>query len=96
MFGDGERRTAREAIEEMDTRYQHRPELRPNASHLAWRGHKLLRTRYGRLDVLGSIGESRTYEDLLPHTRHAGGNPAATGVMAALAAAGGRTTSRCG
>jgi hypothetical protein len=41
--------------------------LRPNESHLWSQGHKLLETRYGPLDVLGSIEEQTTYADLLPH-----------------------------
>lgn len=39
--------------------------LRPNASHLAGPGHLLLETRYGVLDVLGTIEDSTTYEDAL-------------------------------
>ena len=31
-------------------------------------GHQNLDTRLGRLDVLGTIGNGRTYQDLLPHT----------------------------
>lgn len=40
--------------------------LRPNESHLRSAGHKLLSTRHGVLDVLGTIEEDTTYEDLLP------------------------------
>lgn len=43
-----------------------RRRLRPNASHLAGLGHLLLETRFGVLDVLGSIEEATTYEDVLP------------------------------
>lgn len=39
--------------------------LRPNASHLASPGHKLLKTRFGQLDVLGSIEEATSYEEAL-------------------------------
>jgi predicted nucleotidyltransferase len=39
--------------------------LRPNASHLLSTGHKLLKTKFGVLDVLGTIEESTRYEDLI-------------------------------
>lgn len=39
--------------------------LRPNVSHLVGPGHLLLSTRLGVLDVLGSVEESTTYDDLL-------------------------------
>ena len=42
--------------------------LRPNASHLAGHGHLLLRTRFGVLDLLGSVEQSTRYEDLLADT----------------------------
>lgn len=38
--------------------------LRPNATHLASTGHKLLRTKHGQLDVLGTIEEATRYEDV--------------------------------
>lgn len=38
----------------------------PNATHLLGLGHLLLETRLGVLDVLGSVEEATTYEDLLP------------------------------
>jgi len=41
--------------------------LKPNASHLASSGHQLLMTRFGPLDILGTIGRSRSYDDLLPY-----------------------------
>jgi hypothetical protein len=56
------------ALEELEAHYRHRPELRPQASHLSGAGHQLLFTRYGPLDLLGAIGNQRTYEDLLPLT----------------------------
>lgn len=40
--------------------------LAPNESHLRSSGHKLLQTKHGLLDVLGTIEESTSYEDLLP------------------------------
>jgi hypothetical protein len=39
--------------------------LRPNASHLAGPGHLLLETRFGVLDVLGTIEDTTTYDDIL-------------------------------
>ena len=42
--------------------------LRPNASHLSGPGHLLLDTRFGTLDVLGTIEESTTMVDVLPDT----------------------------
>lgn len=42
-------------------------QLRPNESHLAGKGHLNLLTRYGPVDLLGSIGQpGLTYEELLP------------------------------
>jgi hypothetical protein len=57
------------ALEELDAYYRLQPErrLRPDATHLTSPGHQLLMTRYGPLDVLGSIGKGRHYADLLPH-----------------------------
>src|ERR1700689_863921 len=56
------------ALEELDARYRFQPELRPGADHLSPLGHQLLITRFGPLDVLGMIGNRRTYFDLLPLT----------------------------
>jgi predicted nucleotidyltransferase len=56
------------ALAVLDAHYRHRPELRPSESHLASRGHQLLDTRLGYLDVLGAIGKGHTYADLLPHS----------------------------
>jgi hypothetical protein len=55
------------ALGALEAVYRARPELKPDASHLASPGHQLLMTRFGPLDVLGMIGRSRSYEDLLPH-----------------------------
>jgi predicted nucleotidyltransferase len=57
-----------DALGDLDAKYRHRPEFRPGESHLSGRGHQLLATRLGPLDVLGSIGKGHTYSDLLPHT----------------------------
>ena len=56
------------ALDSLEATYRTRPELKPNASHLASPGHQLLMTRFGPLDILGMIGRSRGYDDLLPHT----------------------------
>jgi len=40
--------------------------LRLGLSHLATRGHKLTSTRLGALDVLGSVNDEMTYDELLP------------------------------
>jgi hypothetical protein len=42
--------------------------LRPNESHLAGGGHLNLLTRYGPVDLLGTIGNSLSYADLLPRS----------------------------
>lgn len=39
--------------------------IHPGVEHLGRGGHHLLRTRSGRLDVLGSIGADQTFEVLL-------------------------------
>lgn len=39
-------------------------QLRPGLSHMESRGHKLLATRYGRLDCLATLEESTTLEDV--------------------------------
>jgi hypothetical protein len=59
------------ALQELDAWYRLRPDkkLRPNESHLSTLGHQLLATRYGRLDVLGAIGEGLAYEGLLSHAQ---------------------------
>jgi len=43
--------------------------IRPDLDRLRGGGHHLLRTRYGRLDVLGSVGAEQIFEDLLPKSR---------------------------
>lgn len=58
------------ALENLDAIYRGQPERRlaPKASHLAAAGQNLLITRFGPLDVLGSIGNGRTYRDLVAHS----------------------------
>lgn len=57
-------------LDELDAVYRIQPErrLRPTASHLASRGHQNLLTRYGPLDLLGTIGQDLGYQDLVPHS----------------------------
>jgi hypothetical protein len=59
------------ALDELDATYRMQPErkLRPKDSHLAGPGHQLLITKFGMLDVLGMIGDSRTWVDLQKHTQ---------------------------
>ena len=49
-------------------RIQPNRRLRPNESHLAGGGHLNLLTRYGPVDLLGTIGNNLGYADLLPHS----------------------------
>jgi len=57
-------------LETLDAVFRMQPErrLKPNASHLASAGHLNLITRYGPLDLLGTIGRDLGYEDLIPHS----------------------------
>ncbi len=60
----------RPVLEALDAVFRIQPErrLKPNASHLASGGHLNLITRYGPLDVLGTIGRDLSYRELLPHS----------------------------
>jgi predicted nucleotidyltransferase len=49
-------------------RIQPHRRLQPNESHLAGGGHLNLLTRYGPVDVLGTIDDNLGYADLLPHS----------------------------
>jgi hypothetical protein len=57
------------ALAALDAHYRLQPErrIRPAASHLLSAGHQLLMTRHGPLDILGMIGRSHGYEELLEH-----------------------------
>ena len=57
------------ALDEIDAVYRWPRErrLKPTQAHLVSTGHHLLATRFGPLDVLGQIGDSEGYEQLLPH-----------------------------
>ena len=58
------------ALEELDAEYRPsgKRQLKPAESDLASKGHQLLITRFGPVDILGTIGSGLSYEDLLPHT----------------------------
>jgi hypothetical protein len=58
------------ALHELDAFYrlQAARHLCPNESHLASPGHHLLMTGFGPLDLLGTVGNKRSYEDLLPNS----------------------------
>jgi len=52
--------------------WEHAPKrLVPDEPALLLAGHHSLQTDLGRLDVLGSIGRGRTFEDLIGHTESA-------------------------
>ncbi|MGA3019452.1 MAG: hypothetical protein ABSF62_20185 [Bryobacteraceae bacterium] len=57
-------------LESLDAVFRIQPErrIKPNASYLSGPGHLNLITRFGPLDVLGSIGRGLTYADLFPHS----------------------------
>ena len=56
-------------LREIEATYRHDPrKLSPGASHLMGPGHQLLVTTYGDLDCLGSIGDGKTYDDLIQST----------------------------
>ena len=58
------------ALHSLDAYYrmQAARHLCPNESHLASPGHHLLMTDFGPLDLLGTIGDKRSFEDLLSHS----------------------------
>ncbi len=43
--------------------------IRPTTERLRGGGHHLLRTRYGRLDVMGSVGNALTFPELLSQSQ---------------------------
>jgi predicted nucleotidyltransferase len=57
-------------LKEIDAIFRIQPHrrLRPNESHLSGRGHINLATTFGPLDLLCTIGNDLTYEDLLSHS----------------------------
>ena len=57
-------------LESLDAAFRLQPErrIKPNASYVSGPGHLNLITRFGPLDVLGSIGRGLIYADLLPRS----------------------------
>lgn len=57
------------ALNDLQAIYRHQPGRRiaPTASYLKGPGHQLLTTRFGALDVLGTIGDNEDFVALLPH-----------------------------
>lgn len=55
------------ALTKLDARYRAsgQQHLRPDESHLSSPGHQLLMTRFGPLDLLGSIGKGYDYDALV-------------------------------
>ncbi len=60
----------RTALEDLQACYRGREnqQLKPGTSHLSSPGHQLLTTRFGPLDLLGTIGKGHDYARLLKHT----------------------------
>ena len=58
------------ALHTLDAYYRDRPgqRLQPKLSHLASPGHQLFLTRFGPLEILGTIGNSLSYSDLITGT----------------------------
>lgn len=58
------------ALQTLEAHYRGQPGrvLVPDHSHLSSPGHQLLLTRAGPLDLLGTIGKGRGYDELLEHT----------------------------
>ena len=57
-------------LESLDAIYRIQParRLKPTESYVASPGHQNLITRYGPLDLLGTIGRNLAYKDLLAHS----------------------------
>lgn len=58
------------ALKKLDAYYRGRGDQRlsPGLSHLSSPGHQLLMTKFGPLDLLGTIGIGHSYDELLKHT----------------------------
>jgi hypothetical protein len=58
------------ALDELEAIFRNTPRRRiaPNESHLESTGHKLLHTKLGPLDVLGTIDNDAGYDELLAHS----------------------------
>ena len=56
------------ALRLLDARFHLHPDLVPNPSYLESTGPKLLLTKLGRLDMLGTVGKALNYDDLINQT----------------------------
>jgi hypothetical protein len=58
------------ALQELEAYYRGRQDqrLKPDLAHLSSSGHQLLMTRFGPLDLPGTIGTGLSYGDLLQHS----------------------------
>jgi hypothetical protein len=58
------------ALQELAAYYRGRRDqrLKPKQDHLSSPGHQLLMTRFGPLDLLGTIGAGQSYPDLQKHS----------------------------
>jgi hypothetical protein len=58
------------ALQELEAYYRGRQDqhLKPDLDHLSSPGHQLFMTRFGPLDLLGTIGLGHDYRDLLEHS----------------------------
>jgi len=59
------------ALADLDAVYrEHLPRrIRPTVSHLASSGHQLLQTKFGSLDLLGTVSDERDYNELVKHSK---------------------------
>jgi hypothetical protein len=55
-------------LAELEAAYREKPEISPDASRLDGPGHHLLMTKFGPLDLLGSIVGGEGYEELIEST----------------------------
>jgi hypothetical protein len=57
-------------LQSLDAVFRIQPErrLKPTATHLSGKGHLNLSTRFGPLDLLGTIGDDLGYRELLVHS----------------------------
>lgn len=63
-------RRLQRALDKLDAKFRghHERDLRPEPSHLRSEGHQLLVTRYGPLDLLGTIERGLGYGELVDET----------------------------
>ena len=71
------------ALQELEAYYRGRQDqrLKPDLAHLSSPGHQLLMTRFGPLDLLGTIGAGRSYGDLLRHSDESEWAPCGSGFL---------------